>query len=264
MAADGRLGEPREVVGVTQDILGTQLLGAYLHGSATLGGLRPHSDIDVLCVTSGKMSREQRSALVHALLQISGSRAPRGRSRPVELTVVAQGDLRPWRYPPTCDFQYGEWMRTQYEAGVLPTRHVAPDLATLVTMVLCADAPVLGPPPSTLLDPVPEDDLSEALLSSIPGLLDELATDSANVLLTLARIWLTIATGRIAAKDVAAEWAGERVPPEQRPPLDHARAVYRGEVQDVWTEFRQATSETAAALARAIDEAAADRRAGSL
>jgi streptomycin 3"-adenylyltransferase len=34
-----------------EDTLGADLIGAYLHGSAAAGGLRPHSDIDLLGVT---------------------------------------------------------------------------------------------------------------------------------------------------------------------------------------------------------------------
>ena len=40
-----------EVVRVVRDILGTGAVGAYLHGSAVFGGLKPRSDIDVFVVT---------------------------------------------------------------------------------------------------------------------------------------------------------------------------------------------------------------------
>ena len=39
-----------EVIAIVRDVLGEALIGAYLHGSAVLGGLRPTSDIDVLAV----------------------------------------------------------------------------------------------------------------------------------------------------------------------------------------------------------------------
>ncbi|WP_328413361.1 aminoglycoside adenylyltransferase family protein [Streptomyces violaceus] len=206
------------------------LLGIYLHGSATLGGLRPHSDIDVLAVVTESMTYAQRRELVAELLTVSGVD---GR-RHVELIVVVRDDVRPWRYPPTCDFLYGDWLREEFERGVIPSPEPSPDLAPLLTMVLRADAPLHGPPPAELLDPVPREDLRRAVVAGVPELMDELDSDTRNVLLTLARIWATLTTGDIRAKDAAATWALGRLPAENRPVLAHARAVYLGEEDERW------------------------------
>ncbi|MGC9541773.1 aminoglycoside adenylyltransferase family protein [Streptomyces sp. UG1] len=214
---------------VLHHTLGTAILGIYLHGSAALGGLRPHSDIDVLVVVRERMSPDQRRALVRELMEVSG-----GGSRPVELIVVVQDDVRPWRYPPTCEFLYGEWLRDEYERGVLPAREPSPDLAPLLTMVLSANAPLYGPPPADLLDPVPHADLRRAIVAAVPELLAELESDTRNVLLTLARIWVTLATGTVRSKDAAADWALARLPAEHRPVLAHARAVHLGERDECW------------------------------
>jgi hypothetical protein len=120
------------------------------------------------------------------LLDVSGARGRRGRARPVELTVVAQSDVRPWRYPPSQEFVYGEWLRDTYELGGAPQPESAPDLAILITMVLEGNAVLVGPPPAQLLDPVPHDDLIRGAAAGIPHLLSDLESDTRNVLLTLA------------------------------------------------------------------------------
>ncbi|WP_031478821.1 aminoglycoside nucleotidyltransferase ANT9 [Streptomyces bicolor] len=211
--------------------LGPTILGVYLHGSATLGGLRPHSDIDVLVVVRERTTEVQRHALVEELLRVSG-----GGSRPVELIVVVQDDVRPWRYPPTRDFLYGEWLRADYERGVTPAPEPSPDLAPLLTMVLLANAPLYGPPPADVLDPVPHEDLRRAIVAGVPELVGELDTDTRNVLLTLARIWTTLATGVIRSKDAAADWALMRLPAEHRAVLAHARDVYLGHEEERWDD----------------------------
>ncbi|MFJ8465387.1 aminoglycoside adenylyltransferase family protein [Streptomyces swartbergensis] len=221
------------LVQLLRTTLGDTLLGIYLHGSATLGGLRPHSDIDVLAVVRDRTTHAQRRSLVEELLKMSGVD---GR-RHVELTVVVQDDVRPWRYPPACDFLYGDWLREDYERGATPGPEPSPDLAPLLTMVLRADAPLLGPPPADLLDPVPHEDLRRAIVAGVPELMDELDTDTRNVLLTLARIWTTLATGTIRSKDAAAEWALDRLPAEHRPVLARARAVYLGEEAERWDDL---------------------------
>uniref|UniRef100_UPI0031D2DB32 aminoglycoside adenylyltransferase family protein n=1 Tax=Streptomyces hawaiiensis TaxID=67305 RepID=UPI0031D2DB32 len=210
---------------------GDSLLGVYLHGSAALGGLRPHSDVDVLAVVREPTGHEQRRLLVEELLKVSGV----GEGlRPVELTVVAQDGVRPWRYPPVCDFLYGEWLREDFERGRTPAPGPNPDLAPVLTMVLLADAPLLGPGPAELLDPVPAADLRRAIVAGVPELMEELATDTRNVLLTLARVWSTLDTGGIRSKDAAAAWATARLPAEHRPVLARARAVYLGEEDEGW------------------------------
>jgi streptomycin 3"-adenylyltransferase len=66
--------------------------------------------------------------------------------------------------------------------------------------------------------------------------MDELDRDTRNVLLTLARIWTTLATGTIRSKDAAADWALPRLPAEHRPVLTHARAVYLGDREERWDD----------------------------
>ncbi|WP_282700028.1 aminoglycoside adenylyltransferase family protein [Streptomyces sp. CC219B] len=217
------MNQVQEVVRLVGGVLGRDVIGTCLHGSSVLGGLRPASDLDVLVVSRRRMSEQERRALLGGLLRISGSR---NEVRPVELTVVVQSEVRPWRYPPTGDFLYGEWLRADYEAGKLPQPEPMPDLALLINMALTGDHPLTGPRPARILDPVPQADLVRASVAGLPGLLGDLDSDTRNVLLTFARIWTTLATGRITSKDAAADWALARLPPELRPVLEHARRLY--------------------------------------
>lgn len=223
---------PGEVVALVRGVIGEALIGAYLHGSAVLGGLQPHSDIDVLAVTRRPTTDAERRAIVARLFQISGQRAWRGPGRSVELTIVVQDDVRPWRMPPRMDLLYGEWLRDDLEAGMIPSPTLNGDLAAVLTMALRGDRALAGPPPAEVLDPVPVSDLRRAVVEGIPGLLSDLEWDTRNVLLTLARIWTTVATGEIRTKDAAATWALERLPPELQPPLAHAREAYLGREED--------------------------------
>jgi predicted nucleotidyltransferase len=221
------------VVGAVRDVLGDDGIGAYLFGSAVLGGLRPRSDLDVFGVARRPMSRDQKRRLVERLLDLSGS------PRPLELTIVVQADVRPWRYPPRLDFQYGDWWRENFERGELEPWPAAenPDLASLVTMVLLADRPLFGPRPAEVLDPVPGDDYMAAMAACVEGVLLELDSDTRNVLLTLARMWCTLAAGGVRSKDAAADWALERLPDEHRAVLARARAIYVGEAEERWDDL---------------------------
>jgi streptomycin 3"-adenylyltransferase len=215
-----------EVVGILRDVLGASLLGAYLHGSAVLGGLRPTSDLDILAIIDRPTTEDERGTITHRLLEISGRRATRGPARPVELMIVVQSKVRPWPDSPQVEFQYGEWLRDEYEAGRVPAPEDFRDLAVLIDMTLTGNRTLYGPSPETLLDPVPTGDIRRSMVAGVPGLLADLETDTRNVLLTLARILATLSTGEIVPKDAAADLVGHRLPGPARAMLERARLMY--------------------------------------
>ncbi len=219
------------------------LLAVYLYGSAVSGGLRPDSDLDLLAVIARRLRDPDKRALVDGLVPISWRQTrPRG-WRPLELTLVVLDEVRPWRYPPRFDFQYGEWLREALAAGDLaPWPESNPDLAIQLTMVRSSGRSLRGPAPSELLDPVPRADLVEAMLDELPTLLGDLESDTRNVLLTLARMWATTATGDVLPKDAAAEWALARLPAAYRSVLDRARRGYLGEIDDAWNDSHELRS----------------------
>jgi predicted nucleotidyltransferase len=225
---------------IVQEVLGSDAVGAYLFGSAILGGLRPDSDLDILVVSRRPTTQAEKQRLVHDLMATSGRRTSQGTLRRIELTIVVERDVKPWHYPPSLDFQYGDWLREQFKGGNVepwPTT-LKPDLALLITMVLLADTPVLGPRPSEFFDPVPDQDLLSAMLGDIDRLRGDVNSDTRNVVLTLARIWSTAATGVIRSKDAAAEWVLDRLPEPHRAVLARARAIYLGDLAERWDDVQ--------------------------
>jgi streptomycin 3"-adenylyltransferase len=228
-----------KIVQLVDGAVGAKAIGTYLHGSAVHGGLKPASDVDILVVTRHSLDDRERRTLVDGLLRISG---PGMGARPVELTVVVHSEVRPWRYPATADFLYGDWLRDEIESGGLPRPAPMPDLAIMIHLVLAADHALHGPPAAELLDPVPTADVVRGSLAGIPDLLQDLPSDTRNVVLTLARVWTTLATGEIRSKDAAAEWALSQLAPEHRPVLAHAKQLYltRRYTEETWTDLLKA------------------------
>lgn len=106
---------------VLQECLGSSLQALYLHGSAVNGGLRPNSDVDLLAVCDRNPAPETSALLVDRLMQISGRHpvAP-GMPRCLEVMLFLRQDLAASRYPARCAFIYGEWLRDEFEAGIVP------------------------------------------------------------------------------------------------------------------------------------------------
>jgi predicted nucleotidyltransferase len=220
-------------------VLDSDLVAAYLFGSAVLGGLQSESDLDLLVVSKRRTTRAEKQRLVHGLLAVSGRRTAHGMWRRIELTIVVERDIKPWCYPPSFDFQYGDWLRSEFESGNVepwPTT-VNPDLAMLITMVMLTNTPLFGPPPVEIFDPVPNGDLLSAMIDDLDIVRGGLDSDTRNAILTLARIWSTVATGVIRSKDAAADWVLERLPEAHRPVLARARAIYVGDQVERWDDL---------------------------
>ncbi len=213
--------------------LADDLLAVHLYGSAVAGGLKPGSDIDLLVTVSSPLSDTTRHALMLDLLTLSAWPATE-RLRPLEVTVLTLNAVRPWRYPPVREAQFGEWLRADLQAGRIEPAMADHDLAILITKARRHGVCLFGLPAAELFDPVPEADVIRALHDTVAqwNEADDWLGDECTVVLALARIWLTLSTGEIVAKDVAADWLLPRLPAEHRSLLQTARDIYLGQAAD--------------------------------
>ena len=56
-------------------------------------------------------------------------------------------------------------------------------------------------------------------------------------MLSIARIWATLATGTPQSKASGAEWALPRLPAELRSTLEHGLDVYTGATEERWSDL---------------------------
>ena len=217
---------------VVRDAFNAELHGLYLFGSAVTGGLRPSSDLDLLALVTIPAEAGVYRDLARRLLAVS-SWCPRTRTgRPVELTVLALADLLPSRYPPLKQFQFGEWLRSELERGDVAPPAEDPDVTIILATARTRSVALEGPPLAHLIDPVPEGDLRRAMADALPQLMQGFSGDERNVILTLARMWVTLSSGDIVPKDEAAARMLEHIDPTHHSTLDLARRAYLGEIED--------------------------------
>ncbi|WP_419689826.1 AadA family aminoglycoside 3''-O-nucleotidyltransferase [Burkholderia theae] len=216
---------PTEIVGqvaaariAIERHLGAMLEAIHLFGSALDGGLKPRSDIDLLVTVAARLDEPARRALMLDLLAASSPPGCAGGLRALEVTVVAHGEVVPWRHPARRELQFGEWLRRDLETGIVEPALADHDLAILLTKARQHSVALVGP--------VPACDFDAALLATVAqwNAEPDWRGDACNVVLALARIGYSAATGRIAPKDVAAAWVLERLPDAYRPVVAAARA----------------------------------------
>jgi predicted nucleotidyltransferase len=225
--------EARDTLQLAKRAIGESLVAVYLHGSAVSGGLRPDSDVDLLVIVNRPLKCEERRRLVNELMSISGQVGDPSR-RPIELMIIQMDELMSPNYPARCEFLYGEWLRKDFETGTVPEPERDPDITLMLAQARQEAKTLFGPDADKLLPAIPRSDIRRAIGDSLPTLLASLEGDERNVLLTLARMWHTLETGEFVPKDVAADWAANRLPPEQGSILVEARDAYTGKRKEHW------------------------------
>src|SRR5574344_1684122 len=116
---------------------------------------------------------------------------------------------------------YGEWLREQFDKGAIPEPTYDPDLAILLSQLRENSINLFGPEATEVIEPVPMTDIRRAIKESLPGLIASIEGDERNVILTLARMWLTSSSGRICSKDQATL-------------LEKAKKAYLEDYDDKW------------------------------
>jgi Domain of unknown function (DUF4111) len=192
-----------EVVRVLRTHLGERLVGAYLHGSAVLGGWHPErSDVDVLAVCAAPVDASATDDLAAAL---SVSSLPCPVESGLELGLVtAASAASPCAEPP---FELD--LTTSAAAGDKPTLgHDRPGHADyLMHFAVCRahGRALAGPPPDEVFGEAPA-----ALLDA--AFAGELRWGAANAsptyrVLNACRAWRFAAEGALVSKIAGGEWA---------------------------------------------------------
>ncbi|OEO27955.1 hypothetical protein VW23_007055 [Devosia insulae DS-56] len=247
---------PREALRalpLLQRSFGGSLLALYLYGSAVTAGLRQNSDVDLMAIVNEPIAPETVAQLAKGLLDISGRYPPQPDApRPLELIVFQQAELNPMAYPVRGEFVYGEWLRREFEAGAVPPPEHNPDFTLLLAQARAEARPLLGPALAELLPSISHAEVCRAIGDALPGLMAGLKGDERNVLLTLARMWRTLATGEFVPKDVAAKWAAPQLPLQVAALVSLAGNAYLGTTQDDWQPLEQEAQLAAADLGTRI------------
>jgi streptomycin 3"-adenylyltransferase len=227
------------VVSTLRDHLGAELVGAYLHGSLAMGGFNPgRSDVDILAVCTGSLSRERRMGVGRALAAI-----PRPSSGgDLELTLVTKAVARTPSAAPSFEVR----VSTHEEPSVVDGADRPSDeyLVIHFAIVQARGHVLIGPAPGGVFAAPDRASLIRAFLSDIEWAgesgaagweghhMPEFASMSYRVL-NAARSWRYLESGDLGSKVEGAAWVERRDPdPDIHALLDAALAFHQGDTPD--------------------------------
>ena len=189
--------------------LGSELVGAYLYGSAASGGFDPaFSDLDVIVVTETTVDLLPFAPFA-AIVERFQAREPDWAGR-LDIVFVGRSTLAAFRAGG------GPFVEISHEEPLELKRRADEWLETWY-LARTADWALVGPPPAGLIPPISTTEFLRDVVVGVPWFIAperNKGTDGwlAYRTLTLCRLLLSLESGAICSKDEGTAWAVKRYP----------------------------------------------------
>jgi predicted nucleotidyltransferase len=214
----------QELVSSIQDILRDNFVGAYLQGSFAIGDFDQHSDADFIIVTHEDLNDEQVAALQRMHERIY--------HLPVSWAQHLEGSYFPKELLKDYTQRGGEVWYVDHGATVI-IRHK--HCNTLVVRWTLREKGVTlhGPPPVTLVDPIPVELLRKEILEVITDWGQEILSDperfnnrfyQAFILHSYCRMLHSLHVGNPDSKRAGTQWAKANLDPSWSDLIDRSWA----------------------------------------
>ena len=214
----------RILVASAQDVLGANFVGAYLQGSFAVGDFDRHSDVDFIIVIAEELSDNQVDALQIMHERIYCLESPWAQH--LEGSYFPKGVLRDLA-------ERGQtlWYLDHGARSLIKSEHCN----TIVVRWVVREKGILlaGPPPITLVDPIPVELLRMEIMEVITGWGQEIIAnpDRYNnhfyqtfIVLNYCRMLHDLDTGCPGSKLAGATWAKANLEPSWSALIDRAWA----------------------------------------
>ena len=213
----------------SREILGENLTGIYLHGSAAMGCFHPEkSDLDLIIVTEDPPSDGTKAAFMEMIMDLD----PLGPAKGIEMSVVTRAVCDPFVYPTPFELHYSRAHLERYRRDpgeyIRGMKGTDRDLAAHFTVIRQRGICLWGAPAETVFGPVPGPDYLDALLYDVENAPEEIADNTMYLTLNLARVLAWRREGSVLSKAEGGAWALARLPEEYRPLVREALREYAG------------------------------------
>lgn len=193
-------------------ITGDNLAGVYLHGSMAMGCFNPDkSDIDLIVVVNGDISRRQKLELMDEIVKFNGYAPPKG----LEISFVRAEYCKPFVYPTPYELHFSPSHLERYkrspEAYVREMKGTDKDLAAHFTVINNYGRTLYGADIREVFGEVPKADYIDSILLDVQSAVSDIARDPIYVTLNLCRVLAFLRSGRYLSKLNGGRWGIENL-----------------------------------------------------
>lgn len=192
----------------SQTILGDNLIGIYLHGSAVMGCFNTRkSDVDLLVVVKDEVSKEHKRKFMDMVVALN-ERAP---EKGIEMSIVKEAVCNPFVYPTPFELHFSiahlNWYRSNPEEYVERMKGTDKDLAAHFTIIYHRGKTLLGKEIKEVFSEVSSETYMDSIWSDIAEAKEEIIENPMYMTLNLCRVLAYKRDGLILSKQEGGEWA---------------------------------------------------------
>ena len=208
-------------------ILGDNLAGIYLHGSAVMGCFNPgKSDLDLIVVVNEPVSDTVKKDFMDMVVELNESAPAKG----LELSVVTRNVCDPFVYPTPFELHFSVahlgWYRNDPDDYIQKMNGTDKDLAAHFTIIRSRGQCLYGAPMDEIFSPVPRDDYMDSIRNDIAEAVDEIGDNTMYLTLNLARVLAYKEDDLVLSKKEGGDWALINTPAQFHPLIQHAMSEY--------------------------------------
>lgn len=211
-----------------QKILGPNLAGIYVHGSAAFGCFNWNkSDIDFIVVTKTPPAQEQKCELIQVLLNLKKDCPPKG----LEMSLVLEEHCRHFSYPARFELHFSNFhmdrCKKDLKGYCASMNGTDKDLAAHFTVVREAGIVLWGKDIPSVFGPVPKNDYLDSIKCDIENAREGIAEEPVYIILNLCRVLAFLQEGSVLSKEQGGLWAKDSLPSVYTPLIEEALGSYR-------------------------------------
>lgn len=217
----------KEFVEQSRSILGDNLAGVYLHGSAAMGCFNAlKSDIDLLVVVKGDVPDRIKRRYMDMVVALNACAPQKG----LELSIVREAVCRPFIYPTPFELHFSNAHLNWYQAN--PTEYIEKmrgtdkDLAAHFTIIYHRGKRLWGKEIRDVFEEVGQEAYFDSIWCDIQDAETEIMENPVYIILNLCRVLAYKEEGLILSKAEGGSWGLENVPAAYRPLISQALRAY--------------------------------------
>ena len=197
----------------SREILGANLVGIYLHGSAVMGCFNPEkSDLDFIVVVENDMSDDTKRAYIDMVLKLNKEAPAKG----IEMSIVRREVCKPFVYPTPFVLHFSEhhikWFTENPTDYVKKMNGTDVDLAAHFTNILAHGKCLYGLPVAEVFGEVPAQNYLDSIWNDICDAPEDITENTMYITLNLPRVLAFQKERILLSKKEGGEWALKNLP----------------------------------------------------
>lgn len=203
----------RKLCCASKNILGDNLVGIYLHGSAAMGCFQEkRSDIDLLTVVHTSVPREIKRQYMDMVVALNAHAPEKG----IELSVVKKDVCSPFVYPTPFELHFSAahlgWYKTDPSGYVDKMNGTDKDLAAHFTVTYHRGKRLYGREIKCVFEKVGKEFYFDSIWNDIKDAEEEIAANPTYIILNLCRVLAYKEEALILSKQEGGNWGTGNVP----------------------------------------------------